>query len=99
MKMKKTLYEEKKNEIRKWKEISKTFSIETELILQNAENFQKAGLKAFDSLHLACAISSKCDCFITVDKGILKLSDKLDQLIEILSPIQFISKLENAYEN
>ncbi len=92
-------FEEKRAEIKKWKNLSKTFSTETEMILKNAESFQKSGFKAFDSLHLSCAVSVNCNYFITVDKGILRKSVKLNKFIEILNPIEFISTLENMNEN
>ena len=48
-----------------------------------------------DCLHVACAIYSKCDYFITTDKGILKKSKKIKEII-IIDPINFIRELEDA---
>jgi len=37
----------------------------------HAESLIKWNIKANDAIHLACAIESKCDYFITTDDGIL----------------------------
>jgi predicted nucleic acid-binding protein len=89
---------EKKKEIQKWEVVSKDFTLENEEILKCAENLKKRGLKTFDTLHIACAVNMKCDYFITVDKGILKKKDAVVPLIQVISPVQFIEKLEEMNE-
>jgi len=60
---------------------------ETPEILQISNEIQRTGIKNADSLHLACAIFSKCDYFITVDKRVLKYAT--DKIV-ICNPIEFI---------
>jgi len=49
------------------------------------------GIRAKDALHIACAIKSGCDCFITTDKGLLK--KHIDNII-IINPIDFVREME-----
>ena len=62
-------------------------------LISQMNDLIKLGLKPLDSLHLGCTIFSKCDYFITVDKGILKKS-KVIRDISILNPIELIYRLE-----
>lgn len=89
---------ERKLEIEKWKSIAAFDTEENEAILNNMKNLIEFGLKPLDSLHISCAIELKCDYFLTVDKGILKKSDKIDNII-IISPINFIIKLEDGNDD
>ena len=52
-------------------------------------------IKSNDAIHLACAIESNCEYFITVDDGILKNYRASD--IRVYSPVDFISEVTNAY--
>jgi len=63
-------------------------------IIETANSLKKSGLKTKDSLHLACAIVSKCDYFMSTDDRLLKHKDKR---IKIINPINFI--LEEGKEN
>ena len=49
-----------------------------------------------DALHLACAIQSKADCFITTDKKIL---NKKVKEIDILNPIDFVRRYYSENRN
>ena len=89
---------ERKLEIEKWKSIAAFDTEENEAILNNMKNLIEFGLKPLDSLHISCAIELKCDYFLTVDKGILKKSDKIDN-INIISPINLIIKLEDGNDD
>lgn len=89
---------ERKTEIEKWKALAAFDTEENEAILNNMNNLIKFGLKPLDSLHISCAIELKCDYFLTVDKGILKKSDQIDN-IHILSPIDLIVKLEDENDD
>lgn len=56
-----------------------------------AEKIMQSGIKIKDAYHVASAIFSKCDYFITVDKKILKYF--CDE-IKIVNPIDFVKILE-----
>jgi len=49
------------------------------------------GIKAKDALHIACAVHSGCNYFITTDK---KLLTKNIDGIRIINPIDFIRETE-----
>ncbi len=54
-----------------------------------AKEIESTGIKPLDAAHLASAIESKCDYFITTDDRILK--HKTDK-IKIINPVQFITE-------
>ncbi len=86
----------KKNAIAAWRKLSTEyvdFSIDIE---NQAETITWSGVKAFDALHLACAMAANCDCFITVDKRILKY--KNDKIV-VCNPLQFISIYEEMMDS
>lgn len=51
------------------------------------------GVKEKDAMHLASAILSKCDCFISTDKRLLNYSTS-----EILmcNPVDFVLRMEES---
>lgn len=69
--------------------IGKNRLIEIEIL---AEEIMQTGIKKKDATHLACAIISECDYFITTDKRVLKY--KTDR-IYIINPIKFIEIWRN----
>lgn len=81
----------RKDSIIKWKEIASINVLESENILNIAEQLQTIGIKAKDAIHIACAADSKCEYFLTTDNGILK---KDISLIKIRNPIDFIREME-----
>ncbi|MGL6194813.1 MAG: hypothetical protein ACRC2T_08330 [Thermoguttaceae bacterium] len=89
---------EARNAIYSWRKIAKNIARQNRSIRQRAELLQQQGLKAMDALHVSCAVESKCEYFITVDKGILKNRHKIENIL-IIDPIQFISEWEENNEN
>ena len=85
-------YEDKREAIGMWKRIAK-FDVqqENEEILQYAEALAKRGVKTFDALHVACAVSAKCDYFLTTDKKVL--NTPVPEL-KIANPVQFILEVD-----
>ncbi|WP_462270167.1 hypothetical protein, partial [Desulfobacter sp.] len=84
---------ERKTEIQKWKNIASSFVQETDEILEKMNELTAIGLKHLDALHIACAISSQCQYFLTVDKGILKKRSAYPE-IKVTDPINFIIEWE-----
>jgi predicted nucleic acid-binding protein len=78
---------ERKNRIALWKERSKIFCVENEMILDEAEHLREIGVKFFDSLHVACAVFMECDYFLTTDD---RLHGKPVTSIRVIDPIEFI---------
>ena len=84
---------ERQIEIQKWKKLADLFADESAEILLYMDELISVGLKSIDALHIACAISLKCEYFLTVDKGILKRNQKISQ-IKIINPVNLIFDLE-----
>ena len=85
-------YEEKRNAIAPWKDIAVEYCPSSDDILSVGQRIMAHGIKAKDALHLACAIESGCDYFITTDKG---LTNKSVNNIIITNPIDFLRKMED----
>lgn len=58
---------------------------------QIAEALGKKGIKIFDALHIACAVQSECDVFLTTDK---KLLNTPQNDIRVMNPLDFIREME-----
>lgn len=84
---------ERQIEIQRWKELADSYTDETDEILKEMDDLVDVGLKPLDALHVACAVSMRCDCFLTVDKGILKKASKIST-VNVVSPITLISEWE-----
>lgn len=83
----------KKNSIAEWRKLSVEYIDKNSNIEALAEQIMQTGIKAYDALHLACAIEAQCDYFITVDKRVSKYrSDK----ITVCNPLQFMSIYEEG---
>ena len=57
-----------------------------------AAEIEKNGVKHKDACHVACAILSECDYFLTTDDRLLKYRT---EKIEIMNPIDFINVIED----
>ena len=79
---------QRKENIASWKSLSIINIEESELILLRAEKYEQQGLRPKDALHVACAVDSASDFFITSDRGILK---KRFTEIFACNPIEFLS--------
>ena len=84
-------HESRKNEITKWRKIAVTDIGVSEEIVALGNSIMLKGIKKKDALHIACAIKSKCDYFLTTDKKVL--NKDLSEII-IMNPLDFVRKLE-----
>ena len=50
-----------------WRSLAEVRIRETESILEQGRSLMQLGIKPFDALHVACAISANADLFITTD--------------------------------
>ena len=80
---------EKKERIADWKYIASERCVLNETILEKALELEQIGLRAKDALHIASAINTKCDFFITTDKKILNKNVKD---IRLINPINFVEE-------
>jgi predicted nucleic acid-binding protein len=58
-----------------------------------AKMFQKKGLKAFDSLHLALAETQGVDVFLTTDDQLFRSAGKLNLNIKVANPILWLMEV------
>ena len=84
-------YEDKKEAIQIWKNRAKQICKSSLLILQQSKIIESLGVRPKDALHIACAIQSKCNYFITTD---IRLTKKKIEGIKIINPIDFIREME-----
>jgi len=80
---------EKQNTILAFKQYANKIIQPNKEIEKMAIRFQNNGFKAYDSLHIACAVFAQCDYFLTVDDGVLR---KQLPEIKITDPVVFINK-------
>ncbi|MDR2651399.1 MAG: hypothetical protein LBC68_03665, partial [Prevotellaceae bacterium] len=66
-------------------------------IIKRSEELQKLNIKQKDSLHIACAIESQCDFFISTDYTLIRKSKNLSG-ISVINPINFILEMEERYD-
>jgi len=89
-------FEEKKKAIRPWAKIADNYCSSSDEIVSAGNEIMGNGVKSRDALHIACAIKSGCDYFITTDKGLL---NKNIANIIIIDPIDFVRVTEEHHED
>ena len=82
--------DEKRKVVALWKEIADVYCPSSEAILSFGREIMKRGVNAKDALHIACAIKSGCEYFITTDK---KLAGKKAIGLNIVNPIDFVKDI------
>ena len=82
-------YTEIKNTILAFKQYATEIITPSQSIEDTAVILQSNGFKAYDSLHISCALHAGCDYFITTDDKVL---NKQYNGIEIIDPVVFINK-------
>ncbi len=86
-------FEDRRLAILDWKKYLVTDTAENEKILEYAEYFSQLRIRNLDSLHLACAIYSECDFFITTDDDLFKRYS-YDGKMRVVNPIDFLKVME-----
>lgn len=85
-------HQERREQIRNWKQYAARDIQESSELLEVANLLNVKGIQKIDCLHIACAILSKCEYFLTADDGILKCGKGIDR-IEIDDPFGFIKEV------
>lgn len=57
-----------------------------------AKRFAAVGIRGKDALHLSCAVSAKCEYFLTTDDEIIRKARSLNE-ITTLTPPAFLSEV------
>jgi predicted nucleic acid-binding protein len=66
-----------------------------EAIAQRAREYDRAGIKALDALHLACAVISGVDFFCTCDDRFYRRAKQLDTgTTTVVTPLELIQEIE-----
>ena len=86
---------ENRNSIQSWENIAKYKCKSSESILIMGREIEQNKIRPNDALHIACAIKSQCEYFITTDEG---LTNKKIGEIKIVNPVDFI-RMEEGNEN
>ena len=87
---------ENKKSIQLWEDLAEYKCKSSENILKQAKKIKDKGIRAKDALHIACAVQSQCEYFITTDQGLI---NKNIEGIQIINPIDFVRKMEEQNEN
>ncbi len=85
-------FQERKIRINGWKKYAFQYIEESMELLNAAISLNQMGLQKIDSLHIACAIQSKCDYFLTTDDKVLKRNNQISDII-VTDPIAFIKEV------
>ena len=80
-------YLENRISIQLWETIAKFKCGSSDKILTLGNRIGQKGVCENDALHVACAIESQCEYFITTDDGLL---NKDVENIKIINPIDFV---------
>jgi hypothetical protein len=83
-------FEERSNAILKWRSLATKDTDASPDIIATAERLNHLGFGKKDSIHLACAIATGCDCFLTTDDGVLKRRRLVNE-IAILNPLDYVA--------
>ena len=84
---------ERKKQIGTWQSIAVVDCELADDILSKSHELMKLGLREKDSYHVACAIFSSADFFITTDAKIL---NKNIQGVRVINPVDFIFLMEGT---
>ena len=82
-------YTDQAEEIEDWAEWALAYVEMDDSILRQGTRIMAFGVKHMDALHLASALTAKCDWFLTTDKGILKRVSVIDGM-KVANPVDFM---------
>lgn len=63
-------------------------------IIAVAKDFEAAGIKPRDAIHLACALQRKVEYFLTCDNKLIKRAAELNLNFKVINPLTFIENKE-----
>jgi hypothetical protein len=86
-------FPERRWSIAQWKAMAIVDVIESSSILEHAEQFESQGLRGKDALHVACAIETGCECFLTTDDHVIRLMGSFELLL-VMNPTTFVTTQE-----
>jgi predicted nucleic acid-binding protein len=84
---------ERKRQIEKWQDIAVVDCDLSDGIFRKSQEFMRIGLREKDSYHIACAIFSDADYFVTTDAKIIN-KNIID--VRVISPVEFVYLTEGS---
>ena len=84
----KSRFVDRKRQIAPWAEGAAVYVELDEAIRLRAREFEAAGVKAMDALHLACAEAADCDWFFTTDRSFLNKAKPMAK-VRVANPVEF----------
>ena len=85
-------FAERKRQITVWKKYAIADVYENSAIIKKASLLNSEGFQKIDSLHLACAVYTNCDYFLTTDDKILKKTYAVKE-VKIIGIFDFIKEI------
>lgn len=85
-------FQDRKIRINGWRKYAFQDIDESAGLLKIASSINQTGIQKIDSLHIACAIQSKCDYFLTTDDKVLKRNNQISDN-HVTDPIAFIKEV------
>lgn len=86
-------FEERRESIKRWKKTAVVDIEETEWIIEKARDLVNRGVKSKDALHVACAVASRCNYFLTTDIELIKKLKNFEEIV-VINPLSYISLME-----
>ena len=86
-------YAERRERIQAWRHLAVHHCGYSVSMAEKTRSLMQLGLKQADASHIACAILSQVDYFITTDKRVL---NKYVAEIQVVNPITFIERYPHA---
>ena len=87
--------EDRRNEIARWKQRASAHVGITGAVAERAQELVDAGFHAFDSAHLACAETASCDRFLTCDDRLLRRAGRVQLMVEVQNPVNYVEDFPN----
>ena len=87
-------FQDRKISIGPWRMLASVDTDVSEAVVARAEKLCEVGIREKDALHVSCAIEAGCSFFLTTDRGILKKSTFVTDLL-ILSPVDYVSHYDD----
>lgn len=87
-------YDDIRMEIERISFLSSENVMSSEDIRKAARQYEKKGIKPRDALHIACAVKSNADYFLSCDDKVVRKADVLGTNLKIVNPVDFIREVE-----
>lgn len=88
--------QDRRDEIARWEQLAVgTVGISLS-VSQRAQELVQAGFRPLDAAHLAAAEAAGCDRFLTCDDRLLRTARRLQLLLAVENPVDYLEDVGNA---